>query len=229
MRRLDQGARQAPRCGVGIQNIPKRLTGRESRRCNTLSMTAANRRKVQAPVKKRLYGDLIGRVQHGRRGAAGARRGSRQPEAREAFCDPAARSRAARSARRSSDCTPEATRSGHASACAMGVLMSGAPSCASSEPSAYSTSECTRLCGCTTTSTCDFGQVEQQRRLDHLEPLVHQRRGIDRDLAAHFPVRMIAGLIGRDAVEPRRDRSGGTGRPRRSRSRARRRAPSPGR
>ena len=36
--------------------------------------------------------------------------------------------------------------------------MSGAPSCASIEPSAYSTSECTTLCGWTMTSTCDSGR-----------------------------------------------------------------------
>src|SRR5918993_104461 len=33
------------------------------------------------------------------------------------------------------------------SACAIGVRMSGLPSCASIEPSTYSTSECTMLCG----------------------------------------------------------------------------------
>ena len=41
--------------------------------------------------------------------------------------------------------TPEVTRSGQASAWAMGVRMSGAPSCASTDPSTYSTSECTML------------------------------------------------------------------------------------
>ena len=39
----------------------------------------------------------------------------------------------------------------------MGVRMSGAPSWARNEPSAYSTSECTRLCGWTTTLTWDSG------------------------------------------------------------------------
>jgi len=36
----------------------------------------------------------------------------------------------------------------------MGVRMSGLPSWASTEPSSYSTMECTMLCGCTTTCTC---------------------------------------------------------------------------
>ena len=37
-------------------------------------------------------------------------------------------------------------------------------------------------------------QIEQPVRLDHFEPLVHQGRGIDRDLAAHPPGRMIERL-----------------------------------
>ena len=37
----------------------------------------------------------------------------------------------------------------------MGVRMSGAPSWASTEPSAYSTIECTMLCGCTRIVTCE--------------------------------------------------------------------------
>ena len=43
-----------------------------------------------------------------------------------------------------------------------------------------------------------LGQTEQQGGLDDLEALVHQGRGIDRNLAAHFPLRMGAGLIRRD-------------------------------
>ena len=85
----------------------------------------------------------------------------------------------------------------------MGVRMSGAPSCASIEPSTYSTSEWTMLSRWITTSTCCGVHAEQQAGLDELEPLVHERGGIDRDLAAHDPVRMRAGLIGRDALEAR--------------------------
>ena len=43
----------------------------------------------------------------------------------------------------------------------MGVRMSGAPSWARNEPSAYSTSECTRLCGWTTTLTWDSGSPKR--------------------------------------------------------------------
>ena len=47
-------------------------------------------------------------------------------------------------------------------------------------------------------------QVEQPARLDHLERLVHHRRRIDRDLAAHHPVRVGAGLVGRHVGQRRR-------------------------
>ena len=39
-------------------------------------------------------------------------------------------------------------------------------------------------------------------RLDHLEPLVHHGRGIDRDLGAHVPVRMGDRLLRRDRGHP---------------------------
>ena len=48
-----------------------------------------------------------------------------------------------------------------------------------------------------------LGQAEQQRRLDDLEPFVHERGGVDRDLAAHFPLGVIACFIGRDMRQPR--------------------------
>ena len=87
----------------------------------------------------------------------------RKPPARAASCASASAGNRCRSGAsnrrvptltRSRDCTPEATRSGHASACAMGVRMSGAPNCASTEPSTYSTSEWTMLSRWITTSTC---------------------------------------------------------------------------
>ena len=45
-----------------------------------------------------------------------------------------------------------------------------------------------------TTSICVGPRVEQPARLDHFEALVHHRRRIDRDLAAHHPVGMRARL-----------------------------------
>ena len=47
-------------------------------------------------------------------------------------------------------------------------------------------------------------KIEQPARLDHLERLVHHRRRVDRDLAAHDPVRVRAGLVRRDGVQRRR-------------------------
>src|SRR5262245_31744145 len=39
------------------------------------------------------------------------------------------------------------------------------------------------------------GQVEEPARFDDLEPLVHQCGGVYRDLRAHFPRRMLEGLV----------------------------------
>ena len=46
-------------------------------------MTAAMPRKLSLPPQERVDGDLVGGVQHARRGAAGDRRGAREAEARE--------------------------------------------------------------------------------------------------------------------------------------------------
>ena len=54
----------------------------------------------------------------------------------------------------------------------------------------YSTSEWITDCGWMRTSIRVGRQAEQMMRLDQLEPLVHQRRRIDRDLRAHRPVGM---------------------------------------
>ena len=97
---------------------------------------------------------------------------------------------------RSSGATPGRCAPGYASACAIGVRMSGLPSCASTEPSTYSTIEWITLCGWITTSMRSRGSAEQPVRLDHLEALVHHRRRVDRDLAAHRP--------SSDARRPRR-------------------------
>ena len=57
-------------------------------------------------------------------------------------------------------------------------------------------------------------QVEQVVRLDHLEALVHQRRGVDRDLRPHLPDRMRERLLHRRLrelrVRPAAERSAGS-------------------
>ena len=47
------------------------------------------------------------------------------------------------------------------------------------------------LCGCTTHADARHLDVEQPARLDHFQALVEQRRGINRDFAAHDPRRML--------------------------------------
>ena len=56
-------------------------------------------------------------------------------------------------------------------------------------------------CGCTTTSIRSYGDAEQVVGLDHLEALVHQRRRVDRDLAAHRPRRVRERLLDRHVLE----------------------------
>ena len=79
--------------------------------------------------------------------------------------------------------------------------MSGVPSCASTECVAahhHRVDDALRM-----DHDADLlgREVEQPARLDHLERLVHHRRRVDRDLAAHHPVRMRAGLVGRDVAQ----------------------------
>ena len=79
----------------------------------------------------------------------------------------------------------------------MGVRMSGLPSCASIDPSTYSTSEWMTLSGCTTTSIRSARHAKQPVRFDHLETLVHHGRGVYADLAPHHPIRMGTGFVRR--------------------------------
>ena len=56
-------------------------------------------------------------------------------------------------------------------------------------------------------------EVEEQVRLDHLQPLVDQGRGVDRDDRAHVPGRVRERLLGRDVRRGRRGCGRGTGPP----------------
>ena len=62
-------------------------------------------------------------------------------------------------------------RSGQASAQAIGVRMSGAPSCAITEPSSYSTIEWITLCGWITTSIASRGAPKSQNASITSRPL----------------------------------------------------------
>ena len=106
----------------------------------------------------------------------------------------ASRSGASKSSRpwasRSSPATPDSIRCGQPRPTASEVRMSGRPSWARVEPSTNSTSECTRLCGCTSTRKLVAGHAEQMVGFDQLQALVHQRGRIHRDLRPHRPFRV---------------------------------------
>ena len=72
--------------------------------------------------------------------------------------------------------------------------MSGGLSCAITEPSIYSTSECTIDCGWITTAIWPAVQVEQPAGLDDLQRLVHQGGRIDGDFRPHVPGGMGQGV-----------------------------------
>ena len=69
------------------------------------------------------------------------------------------------------------------------------------EPSISSTIEWTTDCGWTTTSIRSAAYAEQPVRLDDLEALVHQRRRVDGDLAAHPPGRVAQRGVDGDVGE----------------------------
>ena len=168
-------------------------------------------------VEERLHGDLVGGIELAQR-AAHQRGPPPAPDARQ-------RKRCGSGARKSSrpalhqiqefytgSRCARATQARGRSACACPAT----PSCASTEPSTYSTSECTMLCGCTTTRHIALAAGRTARWPRSAPALVHQRGRIHRDLAAHDPARVRAGLLGRRRVAAPRPASRGTGRPRRS-------------
>ena len=85
--------------------------------------------------------------------------------------------------------------------------MSFLASCATSEPSTNSTKEWTSDCGWIDDVDPLPGQAEEEVRLDDLEPLVHHRRRVDRDLRPHLPGRVRQRVLDRDRVEVSRRRS----------------------
>ena len=70
--------------------------------------------------------------------------------------------------------------------------------------------------GCTTTSSWAGSHGKQVIGLDQLEPLVHQGRRVDGDLAAHRPVGMAQRLLRRGAAPAAPGSRCGTARPMRS-------------
>ena len=90
--------------------------------------------------------------------------------------------------------------SGQARQCAIGMRISGEPSCATTEPSRNSTMPWTMDCGCTNTSSPVRPHGEQVMGLDQLQAFVQHGCRIDGDLRAHRPVGMLEGLF--DASPP---------------------------
>ena len=98
---------------------------------------------------------------------------------------------------RSRKSTPAAMRCGQASACAIGTRMSGADSCASTEPSTILDQRMHDALRVHHDVDITRRHAEQHAGLDELEALIHEGRRVDRDLAAHVPARVRAGLCRR--------------------------------
>ena len=105
------------------------------------------------------------------------------------------------------------TRSGQPRPRAIGSRMSGGEHWAMVEPSVNSTMEWTTDCGWTHDVDPVEGDAEEQVRLDDLQALVDQRRGVRRDEGAHGPGRVRERLLGRDVGELGAGAGRGTGPP----------------
>ena len=95
----------------------------------------------------------------------------------------------------SAGCTP-GSRSGQARASAIGSRMSGGLACAIVAPSAKVDHRVDDRLRVHHDVDVGVGDVEEQVRLDQLEALVDQRRGVDRDHRAHVPGRVGERLLG---------------------------------
>ena len=178
-------------------------------------MTRGMRRKAELAVQKQLDGDLVGRVQHDRQRPAGAQRAVGQAEAGKAVVrrrrevEPAGAREVERRQRR----LP-----------ALGIragVLNRQPHVGDAElrddravdqlhhrvHDRLRVDDDVDLIG---------GDVEQPVRLDHLEPLVHQRRRVDGDLPAHLPRRMLQRRVRRRRARAPRAAARGTARPTRS-------------
>ncbi len=105
-----------------------------------------------------------------------------------------------------------ATRSGQARPSAIGISIVGGLAWTSVEPSTNSTIECTTRGRVHHDLDPVEGDAEEQVRLDHLEALVDQGRGVDRDDRAHVPGRVGQRLLDGDVGQLRRGCGRGTGR-----------------
>ena len=138
--------------------------------------------KTELPADKGRDRDLVGGIEDRGRRAAGLERPAAERQRREPDRVGRLEGQAVAILARSSRGAGPSIRSGQARQWAIGMRISGEPSCATTEPSRYSTMPWTIDCGCTSTSSSAGADGEQVMRLDHLQALVHHGRGIDRDL-----------------------------------------------
>ena len=154
-------------------------------------------RKVQLPVEERLHRDLVGGIEYRRLQPARPGRRLRQRQARNRSRSGARKSRRAvldrdRGILHRRRCAP-ATPAHARSACACRASRAApAPSRPRTRPASARCSA-----GARRPRPARRSAPNSRQRLDELEALVHQRGRIDRDLAAHDPVGMRAGLLGR--------------------------------
>ena len=139
-----------------------------------LRRSGARCRGRRSGVREGFDRDLVRRVQD-RRGGLARRRRDRRDRDRGSAPGPAPRSRAGRARTRSRRGTSSSTRSGWASATAIGTRMSGSPSWASTDRSQYSTSEWTIDCGWTTPSITFAVPRASSAPRHHHRSLVHER------------------------------------------------------
>ena len=210
--RLDQLGGQLARLGVGDVERLEVVHAVAPSWSRTPSITRGMPVKPQPAVEEGVDGDLVGGVERARRGAAGERGLAGEPQARERVqvgrleVQPAEldqverRDRqvgAVRVVQRVADRDPH-VRIAH-------VRLRGAV--------AELDERVDDRLRVHDDVDAVVGRAEEVVGLHHLQALVHQRRGVDRDLAAHPPRRVVERLLDRDALAGPCGR--GTGRRRR--------------
>jgi hypothetical protein len=187
-----------PRAPIGIEQRFERFARCGRYALQSLVDHVRNRGEAKPSRQKRLDCDFIGRIQHGRYGATGTQRGVRQAQARKAV-------RLRVLERQASDrCEIERANAGFDSFRVGERVRDRDPHVRirklrdhrSVDVLDQRMHDALRM----DQDLDPLGrQVEQPARFDYFESLVHHRRRVDGDLAAHDPVRVRAGFVGRDA------------------------------
>ena len=147
----------------GLDRCPARANSPRAAAASSVASTSAgNAGEADAPGDEFADRDLVGGIEHGRRRPARLHGRARQPQA------PGNGSRSGASKVSSRDLWQDRAAApdrrcarGQARQCAIGMRMSGEPSCATTEPSRNSTRPCTTDCGCTSTSISSGGSANR--------------------------------------------------------------------